>query len=742
MAVAAGGLSRGRRSRRPVRLARCRNCSTAIGAQTATLRRSIDRLWENQSIETCDDWVIPYIGDLLATRLVSCLDARAQRLDVAKTIYYRRRAGTLGLLEELVADIAGRDARAVEFFRRLGRTRHQFDPADRQRVRRRCGAVDCRHDLCGRGHRRQRRAMPMLRRGRHIRQPQAVRPAAASASQTGGVIWNFDSPLGALAPAVIEGLGRRQFAHARRAASPICATPTPPPTPIRAFDEFAHTADLRAGVQSFGWYNISHLGVFVWWLHSFPIAARDAGQQRPVASPMLHLRSERAADSAVRAQLAHRGELRRRLGVAERMAAAGRCARGAVERISRSAVSGGVLSRAWRRRSARDAAAQDVLIHPESGLFSFVGSPAQGEIVTQYRFGFMSRIGAGGFPYALLETIALPATIATAKGGGTALADGARASNGDATVEIDDSLTYPGLAFRARHRRADPGVDSDGRAAADDPLDGGGATWTINGNRRQSAHPGDLAARRGSRADGQLRKRHPAIRYARPRQLRRRRRTDRHRNRWRATGSGPSMGRGQHHHPDARALHNRARSAPGAAARSNNSPRPTASFRRSRRAARQRITPCKPRSARSRSPAAPCLGHARSTGWTPANASSMTSRSPRTLSTAASASAPMRAGSAAARALSLGDRSRRSGRSSCRAASASLTTRGSPAGRQRDHRTSDRRHHPGRRRERFGNGRLPGRGSHAQEARTGSEVRGIRAARVSIRCGSTRTDGT
>src|SRR5882757_9663901 len=80
-----------------------------LDGETATVRRSIDRLWENQSIETCDDWVVPYIGDLLATRLVSCLDARAQRLDVAKTIYYRRRAGTLGLLEELVADIAGRD---------------------------------------------------------------------------------------------------------------------------------------------------------------------------------------------------------------------------------------------------------------------------------------------------------------------------------------------------------------------------------------------------------------------------------------------------------------------------------------------------------------------------------------------------------------------------------------------------------------------------------------------------------
>ena len=27
-----------------------------IGAQAAILRRSIDRMWDDQSIETCDDW--------------------------------------------------------------------------------------------------------------------------------------------------------------------------------------------------------------------------------------------------------------------------------------------------------------------------------------------------------------------------------------------------------------------------------------------------------------------------------------------------------------------------------------------------------------------------------------------------------------------------------------------------------------------------------------------------------------
>ena len=99
-----------------------------IGVQAAVVRRSIDRLWEDQSIESCDDWAVPYMGELLATDLVAGLDARGQRLDVAKTIYYRRRKGTVGLLEELAADITGWNARVVEFFRRLSRTRHQFDP--------------------------------------------------------------------------------------------------------------------------------------------------------------------------------------------------------------------------------------------------------------------------------------------------------------------------------------------------------------------------------------------------------------------------------------------------------------------------------------------------------------------------------------------------------------------------------------------------------------------------------------
>jgi len=97
--------------------------------QAATLRRSQDRVWEDQFIERCDAWAVPYIGDLLATRPVSALLPREQRIDVAKTIYYRRRAGTLRVLEELINDIADWEGVVREGFRRLARSPHGLDPA-------------------------------------------------------------------------------------------------------------------------------------------------------------------------------------------------------------------------------------------------------------------------------------------------------------------------------------------------------------------------------------------------------------------------------------------------------------------------------------------------------------------------------------------------------------------------------------------------------------------------------------
>ena len=99
----------------------------AIGSQAAVMKRSQDRLWDDMFVELSDDWAVPYIAELVGTRLVSALNPRARRADVAKTIYYRRRKGTLAVLEQLCDDIAGWDAKVVEEFRRLARNRHGLD---------------------------------------------------------------------------------------------------------------------------------------------------------------------------------------------------------------------------------------------------------------------------------------------------------------------------------------------------------------------------------------------------------------------------------------------------------------------------------------------------------------------------------------------------------------------------------------------------------------------------------------
>ena len=78
----------------------------------------IENLYHNLFIETCDPWVIPYIGDLLG---VSHLrgDIPFQRADVANTIALRRRKGTIGALERLTYDLTGWGVHCSELRERL-----------------------------------------------------------------------------------------------------------------------------------------------------------------------------------------------------------------------------------------------------------------------------------------------------------------------------------------------------------------------------------------------------------------------------------------------------------------------------------------------------------------------------------------------------------------------------------------------------------------------------------------------
>jgi hypothetical protein len=94
-----------------------------ITEQVDEVKRNIDRLWDDLTIETCQPWVIPYIGDLVGNNLLYDAGARS-RVDVARTIFYRRRKGTLAMLERLAGDVTGWGAHAVEFFELLGWTQH------------------------------------------------------------------------------------------------------------------------------------------------------------------------------------------------------------------------------------------------------------------------------------------------------------------------------------------------------------------------------------------------------------------------------------------------------------------------------------------------------------------------------------------------------------------------------------------------------------------------------------------
>ena len=90
-----------------------------ISDQANIVFRDIGGLWDSLFIETCQAWTIPYIADLVGNNPLHEVAAR-NRADVAKTIYYRRRKGTLAMLEELARDVTGWDAHAVPFFELLG----------------------------------------------------------------------------------------------------------------------------------------------------------------------------------------------------------------------------------------------------------------------------------------------------------------------------------------------------------------------------------------------------------------------------------------------------------------------------------------------------------------------------------------------------------------------------------------------------------------------------------------------
>lgn len=110
-----------------------------ISEQVNVVDADIAQLYENWFVETCQDWVVPYIGDLVGyTPLydigqpsgVQSPRARMRerilipRREVANTLRFRRRKGTVAVLEDLATAVAGWPGRVVEFYRLLSFTQN------------------------------------------------------------------------------------------------------------------------------------------------------------------------------------------------------------------------------------------------------------------------------------------------------------------------------------------------------------------------------------------------------------------------------------------------------------------------------------------------------------------------------------------------------------------------------------------------------------------------------------------
>jgi len=97
-----------------------------IDEQFALLADDLIQRYDDEFIETCAPWVIPYIGNLIGYQPVNGIAPAVAnpRAEVADTVSLRRRKGTPLVLEQLARDVTGWGARAVEAFQSLATTQY------------------------------------------------------------------------------------------------------------------------------------------------------------------------------------------------------------------------------------------------------------------------------------------------------------------------------------------------------------------------------------------------------------------------------------------------------------------------------------------------------------------------------------------------------------------------------------------------------------------------------------------
>jgi hypothetical protein len=99
---------------------------TAVAGELDLLEQDVQRLYDGWFIETCEEWLVPYLADLVGLEEVppDLGGAVSRRALVANTVAYRRRKGTVAVLEQVTRDVTGWPTRAVEHHPRLATSAH------------------------------------------------------------------------------------------------------------------------------------------------------------------------------------------------------------------------------------------------------------------------------------------------------------------------------------------------------------------------------------------------------------------------------------------------------------------------------------------------------------------------------------------------------------------------------------------------------------------------------------------
>ncbi len=97
-----------------------------LAGPTSQIDEQNRQLYDDQFIETCSEWVVAYIGDLVgASPLHATGEGSSLRGWVANTLANRRRKGTVPALRQVAKDASAFPAEAVEMFQKVGWTQNQ-----------------------------------------------------------------------------------------------------------------------------------------------------------------------------------------------------------------------------------------------------------------------------------------------------------------------------------------------------------------------------------------------------------------------------------------------------------------------------------------------------------------------------------------------------------------------------------------------------------------------------------------